>query len=189
MIELIPSQSALVLIDLQQGILAAPHAPYDSATVLAHCKTLAARCREAGAFVVLVHVGWSANMKDAPHQPVDQPVPVPPNGLPAGWSDFAEGLVQPGDHIILKHQWGAFHGTDLDLQLRRRGIDTLVLGGVATNFGVESTARQAWEMGYKVVVVEDACSSTTATLHEMSITAILPRIARVTQAIAIGFNA
>jgi nicotinamidase-related amidase len=45
---------------------------------------------------------------------------------------------------VTKHQWGAFYGTDLDVQLRRRGIQTIVLGGVATNIGVESTARQAW---------------------------------------------
>ncbi|MEN3111581.1 hydrolase [Uliginosibacterium paludis] len=187
MIELDPARTALVLIDLQHGILGMPRAPYDADTVLSSCKVLAARCREAGAFVVQVHVGWSDDRKDAPTQPVDQPAPVPPGGLPANWSDFVDGVVQPGDHVILKRHWGAFYGTDLDLQLRRRGIDTLVLGGVATNFGVESTARQAWEMGYRVVVAEDACTSTSAALHEMSVTAILPRIARVAKLATLGF--
>ncbi len=187
MLQLAPARSALILIDLQHGILAMPRAPYDSATVVSSSKVLAARFREAGAFVVQVHVGWSDDMKDAPQQAVDQPAPIPPGGLPANWSEFVDGVVQPGDHVILKRHWGAFYGTDLDLQLRRRGIDTLVLGGVATNFGVESTARQAWEMGYQVVIAEDACSSTTASLHEMSTTLILPRIARVVKSAALSF--
>lgn len=189
MLELAPARTALVLIDLQHGILAMPRAPYDSATVVSSAKVLAARCREAGGFVVQVHVGWSADRKDAPAQAVDQPAPVPPGGLPANWSEFVEGVVQPGDHVILKRHWGAFYGTDLELQLRRRGIDTLVIGGVATNFGVESTARQAWEMGFNVVIAEDACSSTSAAMHEMSVTMILPRIARVAKSADIAFRA
>jgi len=55
-----------------------------------------------------------------------------------------------------------------------------VLGGIATNFGVESTARQAWEHGYAVVIVEDACATMSPELHEMAVKAIFPRIARVT---------
>ena len=88
---------------------------------------------------------------------------------------------------ITKRQWGAFYGTELDLQLRRRGIRTIVLGGIATNFGVESTARQAWEHSYELVLVEDATASTSAELHDFAIRFILPRIARVTQTSDIGF--
>jgi len=99
--------------------------------------------------------------------------------MPKEWSELADGLAQPGDLHIVKRQWGAFHGTELDLQLRRRGVKTIVLGGIATNFGVESTARQAWEHGYAVVIVEDACATTSAELHEMAVKAIFPRIARV----------
>ncbi len=81
-------------------------------------------------------------------QPVDQPTPRPMNGLPAGWSDLADGLLEPTDIRVTKRQWGAFYGTDLELQLRRRGVKTIVLGGVATISASESTARQAWEHGY-----------------------------------------
>ena len=56
-----------------------------------------------------------------------------------GWSELADGLAAAGDIVITKRQWGAFHGTELDLQLRRRGIRGIVLGGIATNFGVEFT--------------------------------------------------
>ena len=83
------------------------------------------------------------------------------------------------DITIVKRQWGAFHGTELDLQLRRRGITTIVLAGVATNFGVESTAREAWQHHYRVIVAEDSCSSLAEGMHAFSIEKILPRIARI----------
>jgi nicotinamidase-related amidase len=177
-----PRTTALVLIDLQNGILGMPLAPRSGAEVLATATDLAARFRAAGAAVVPVHVGWSADFADAPKQPVDRPMPRPAGGLPADWSDFAEGLVAPGDIVVTKRQWGAFYGTDLDLQLRRRDVTTNVLGGIATNFGVESTARSAWEHGYAVVVAEDATTSLTAELHAFSVGHILPRIGIVSRA-------
>jgi nicotinamidase-related amidase len=61
-----------------------------------------------------------------------------------------------GDIEVTKRQWGAFYGTDLELQLRRRGIDTIILCGISTNIGVESTARNAWELGFNLVIAEDA---------------------------------
>jgi nicotinamidase-related amidase len=177
-----PRTTALVLIDLQNGILGMPLAPRSGAEVLATATDLAARFRAAGAAVVPVHVGWSADFADALKQPVDRPMPRPAGGLPAGWSDLAEGLLAPGDIVVTKRQWGAFYGTDLDLQLRRRGVTTIVLGGIATNFGVESTARSAWEHGYAVVVAEDATTSLTAELHTFSVEHILPRIGIVSRA-------
>lgn len=93
--------------------------------------------------------------------------------------ELAEGLRQAGDIIALKHDWGAFTGTDLDLQLRRRAVTTIVLAGIATNFGVESTVRAAWELSYDVVVVEDACTSRFSEHHACAIEHIQPQIARV----------
>lgn len=184
-----PRTTALVLIDLQNGIVAMPLAPRGGAEVLAAGAALARRFRAAGAPVVLVSVGWSADFADAPRQPVDQPAPRPPGGLPAGWSDLAEGLAGPGDIMIVKRQWGAFYGTALDLQLRRRGVTTIVLAGIATNFGVESTARQAWELGYRLIVVEDAAASASAEMHAFSIEKIMPRIATVSRSDALVFQA
>jgi nicotinamidase-related amidase len=114
-------------------------------------------------------------------QPVDQAQPLPAGGFPAGWSEFPSGLMQTGDLQITKRQWGAFHGTELDLQLRRRGIRTIVLGGVATHIGVESTARQAYERGYELLIVKDATTSSDAEAHAMSMKHIMPRLARVVQ--------
>ena len=80
------------------------------------------------------------------------------------------------DIRITKRQWGAFYGTALDLQLRRRGITTIVLGGTSTNFGVESTARDAWERNYAIVFAEDAMSSFNAPAHTFAVENILPRL-------------
>ncbi|GAB6855086.1 hydrolase [Asaia astilbis] len=183
-----PKTTALILIDLQKGILSMPVTPHSGKDVLNHGSTLAEQARQAGAPVVLVHVGFAPDFSDAPPQNVDSPL-AHTSPLPADWSDFAPELQQDGDIVILKRQWGAFTGTDLDLQLRRRGIKTLILAGIATNFGVESTLRHAWELGYDVVVPEDACTSLNKELHTMAFEHIFPRLCRVTRTDQIHFSA
>jgi nicotinamidase-related amidase len=182
-----PRTTALVLIDLQNGIVAMPWAPRSGPDVLAAGKSLADKFRAAKAPVVLVRLAFAADFADAPPSNVDQPLQGPPGGLPPDWSTLAEGLAQPTDIVVTKRQWGAFTGTDLDVQLRRRGVSTIVLGGIATNFGVESTARFAWELGYDVAIVEDACAGPTAELHEMAFRAIFPRVARVVRSADVSF--
>jgi len=181
MIELDPRISALVLIDLQKGILGRALAPLTSQELLVRGLALAERFRAAKATVVLVNVAFSPDGADMLRQPVDQAQPLPAGGLPAGWNEFPPGLMQPGDLQITKRQWGAFHGTELDVQLRRCGVRTIVLGGVATQIGVESTARQAYEHGYELLIVKDATTSTDAEGHEMSMKHIMPRLSRVVQ--------
>ncbi|MEA1083697.1 hydrolase [Sphingomonas sp. CD22] len=171
-----PRSTALILIDLQAGIVAGDKGPHGADAVVAAGKTLAARFRAQGAPVVLVHVGFTP--ETMPSLNVDQPR-LPAEGTPPGFSELVDGLRQDGDVVVLKHHWGAFTGTDLDLQLRRRGVKTVVIAGIATNFGVESTARAAWELSYDVVIVEDACTSRSAELHDFAIRHILPQIARV----------
>lgn len=181
-----PRTTALVLIDLQNGIVGRDLAPRSGAEVVATAKILAGRFRAATAPVVLVRVGWSADGADLPSQQVDEPIALPAGGVPAAWTALVDELREDGDLTVIKHHWGAFTGTDLDLQLRRRGVKTIVLGGIATNFGVESTARSAWELGYDIVLVEDACTSTGAELHQMAIDKIFPRISRVVSAAAVS---
>lgn len=171
-----PRSTALILIDLQQGIVAGDKGPHSADTVVAAGKDLAARFRTHGAPVVLVHVGFTPDTM--PSQTVDQPR-LPAVGTPPAFSEFVEGLRQDGDIVVLKRHWGAFTGTDLDLHLRRRGVKTLVIAGIATNFGVESTARSAWELSYDVVIVEDACTSRSTELHDFAVRHILPQIARM----------
>jgi nicotinamidase-related amidase len=101
-----------------------------------------------------------------------------PRSSPVGMSFH---LLSVAIHAIAitKRQWGAFYGTQLDLQLRRRGIKTIVIAGIATNFGVESTARDAFERGYALVFVEDAMAGLTEGAHAFAISTIFPRIGRV----------
>ena len=103
----------------------------------------------------------------------------PAAAKPANWSTIVEELgAQPGDIRISKRQWGAFYGTELDLQLRRRGIGTIVLAGISTNVGVESTARDAFERGYEQVFVGDAMASPSAEAHANTLKFTFPRIGR-----------
>jgi len=177
-LKLDPATTALVLIDLQQGILAYAKAPYDGAAVLAKAIALVAAFRAARAPVVRVKVGFSADGGDVLKATVD--APNPPGAPAPDWLDDPAGLpLQPGDIAILKRQWGAFHGTELDLQLRRRGIRTIVLAGIATAVGVESTARFAWELGYDLVFAEDATSGPDAAMHASSFGKVFPRLGRV----------
>jgi len=173
-----PKSTALVLIDLQRGIVARDTKPYTSAQVVEQAARLAKRFREAGALVVLVHVEFASDLADRLNPPADSPTPVSP--LPKGWSELVPELgSDPRDVIITKRNWGAFYGTALDQQLRRRGIRSIVLGGIATNMGVESTARDAYERGYEQVFVEDACATFTEEMHHFTFKNIFPRIGRV----------
>lgn len=176
-----PKTTALVLIDLQRGIVARDTQPYTAAEVVERAARLAKRFREVGALVVLVHVKFAPDLSDRLNPPADSPTPATP--LPPEWSDFVPALGSHGRDVhITKRNWGAFYGTDLELQLRRRGIRTIVLGGIATNMGVESTARDAYERGYEQVFIEDACATFTEEMHAFTFKNIFPRIGRVRSA-------
>ncbi len=182
MLSLDPQKTALVLIDVQKGTLAMPLTPYDAKHIVETTARLGREFADAGAAVVLVNIAWAKNKADKLNQPVDLPVKVP-DVLPDDWGMLVPEIAKlPADIRITKRQWSAFHGTELDLQLRRRGITTIVLGGIATNVGVESTAREAWQHNYAVIVAEDACTSIGPELHKFSIEKILPRVARVRSA-------
>ncbi len=180
MLTLSAATTALILIDLQRGIVAMPTQPYSGTAVLEQGRELARRFRAAKAPVVLVNVAFSTDFADALKTPVDQPPQLPAGGFPEDWMELADGLAEPSDIRITKRQWGAFYGTELDLQLRRRGVTTVVIGGIATNIGVESTARAAHEHGYAVVLSEDATSGRSAEQHHFAYKHIFPSLGRVT---------
>ena len=182
MITLPAASTALILIDLQKGIVARQFAPYSSEAVLAKGKELARRFRVAKSPVVLVNVAFAPDFSDALTAPVERPMQAPPGGFPEDWSELADGLAEASDLKVTKRQWGAFYGTDLDLQLRRRGVTTVVIGGIATNMGVESTARAAHEHGYAVVLAEDAATTFSAEMHAFAFEHIFPHLGRVAKA-------
>ena len=172
------ASTALVLIDLQRGIATGalvPNAPRD---VIARGAELAAAFRARGALVVLVHVDPGPNGELFPRPQADNP--RPPFTVAPEWVELVPELDrQPSDVVVTKHQPNAFYTTDLTVHLTRRGIRTIVLGGVATNLGVESTARAAFERGYEQVFVSDAMSARAEVLHTHTVTHILPTMGRV----------
>lgn len=174
-----PHRTAIVVIDLQKGIVGFPGVPHSASSVIARTVALLDAARTAGAQPILVHVGRSPDGGDGLQVPSDQPMRAA-GSLPPDWSELIPELNrQPNDIVILKRQWGAFYGTDLDLQLRRRKLSTIVLCGIATEFGVESTARDAYERGFEQVFAEDAMTARTAESHDNAITNIFPRMGRV----------
>lgn len=181
-----PRRTALCLVDIQGGTLAMPLAPHDPPHIVAACRRLGEAFAAAGAAIAVVRIAFSPDGGDRLTQPVDRPMMLPPGPLPAGWADLAPPIaLLPAAIAITKRHWSAFHGTELDLQLRRRRIETLVVAGIATNFGVESTARDAWQLGYAVVVAADACTTLGAGMHDFALGTTLPRVSRVRATAAI----
>jgi nicotinamidase-related amidase len=172
------TKAALVVIDLQKGVVGRQTAPYPTTVVVNNAARLADAFRKNGVPVFLVRVAFSPDYKDALRPTVEAPWPVQPP--PPDWADIVPEMgPKPGDIVITKHQWGAFHGTELDLQLRRRGITTIILCGIATNIGVESTARFAYEFGYNQIFAEDAMSALAVEEHEFTVAKIFPRLGLV----------
>ncbi len=165
---------ALVVIDLQVSNEREPFTPYSFADVVRNAKRVAAAVRSSGGMVAHTHV-IVADMLKLPSD-VTLPAAAPDKGG-AGFPPDAEPA--PGDIIITKRQWGAFYATDLDQQLRRRGIRTLLIAGVATEFGVESTVRAAYDQGYALVFVEDAISGAKAKSNAMFMNNLFPLMGHV----------
>jgi nicotinamidase-related amidase len=157
-----PHQTAFVAIDLQVRIVGLGTAPRTGADVVRQCMRLAEAFRDRGGQVVIVQV----------ERPGDEP-------QPPGSELVSEMAPRAGDLLVTKHTWGAFHETGLDERLRKRGVTTLALAGIATNFGVESTARWADELGYRLLLVEDAMAGLEADAHAFAITRIFPSLGTV----------
>ena len=173
-------RSALVVIDLQEGILYPEPVPYGKVQVVERSVALARAFAAAGMPIVLTATDFAPGYADAPKGQADAPWTLPAEGLPAGFARLVPEVdALPAAVRIVKRQMSAFFGAELDLQLRRRGCDTLVICGVATNMGVEGTARAAFDLNYHVVIAEDACGSVAPSLHEFAVERILPRISRV----------
>jgi nicotinamidase-related amidase len=171
--------AALILIDLQRGIVDSVRPEVES--VLCNAAALADAFRAHGRTVVLVNVaGGAPGRADAQAAGLSQPA------RPEGWTELVPELgSDPHDILITKHRWGAFTGSDLDDQLRSRGVTQVVIGGVSTSIGVETTARSAYELGYHVVLAVDAMLDRDPVAHEHSIARIFPRLGETSTADAI----
>lgn len=167
----IDPKTALLVIDLQHGIVGLPlvHA---SDEIVRRSVELIEAFRERNLPVVLVNVdGVPPGRADESRGPLQ---------VPAGWADLVDELdVQPSDILITKRSRGAFTHTGLEGRLRELGVTQVVVTGIATGSGVESTARDAHERGFHVTVVHDAVTDRDRTTHDHSIETVFPRIAEV----------
>ncbi|MCP2339778.1 cysteine hydrolase family protein [Actinomadura rupiterrae] len=165
--------TALIIGDVQQGITGAyPFAKQ----VVAPLADLLPRAREAGALVVFVHFGFRPNGADLPAD----------NDLFKSFFEagdtFHEGSsgteialpVADEDVVVMKRRASAFAGTDLDLVLRARGVDTIVVAGVATSAMVAATCYDAADRGYHVTVLRDACGDGDQSIHDFFMDAVFP---------------
>jgi nicotinamidase-related amidase len=161
-------KTALIVIDLQKGILALPTA-HPTGPVVEQAVALLDAFRRHHLPVVLVNVAGVA--------PGRNEQPRHTGGFPADWAELATELKQqPDDHLVTKHTWGAFTNTDLEQHLKSKGVTQVVIVGVATSIGVESTARYASELGLNVTLGVDAMTDLNADAHHNSITRIFPRL-------------
>ncbi len=167
-ISALDSRSALVVIDLQKGIAALPTVHHMTG-IIEQARLLAHGFRQRELPVVLVNVIGMAPGRTEQRIRTDT--------LPADWTELLPELnAQARDLLISKRTWGAFMHTDLASRLRAMQVTQVVIAGVATSIGVESTARQAFEEGFNVTLVTDAMTDINSAAHEHSIQAIFPRL-------------
>lgn len=176
LININPEKTALVVIDLQKGITGRDLAAHSSKEVVENAKKLIDSFTNNNVFVALVRV--STDGKDFPNPSTD--LEGGAMNFPEGWDEYIPEIADTKNaHFITKKQWGAFYGTDLDLQLRRRGIDTIVLCGISTGIGVDTTAREAYQHGYNQIFIEDAMAAMTEEEHNFVCKNIFPRIGKI----------
>ncbi|MEO6082660.1 MAG: isochorismatase family protein [Umezawaea sp.] len=175
-----PARTALLLVDFQCGVVSGMGmalAPHSADQAVANARDVATALTERGGLVVLVR--GSMGMTSVPFPSPRTDFQVPAGTMPPEAAEIVPELSELGAHVITKHQWGSFYGTELDPLLRRRGITTLLLGGIATNLGVESTAREAYDRGYDQVLVEDAATAFDAQAHLDSVARVFRLLALV----------
>ena len=162
------TQTALIIVDLQKGIVSSRFIhPIDD--VVKRSRFLIDTFRTQGLPVVLVNVvgGAPGRTEQPPRQRI----------LLEGWTDLIPELGhQPGDIVVTKRTWGAFASTDLEAQLKAKGVTQVVITGVATGTGVEATARQAYEAGLNVTHATDAMTDVRPEAHEYSLKYVFPRL-------------
>jgi nicotinamidase-related amidase len=161
-------RTALIVIDLQKGIVGLP-CVHPIERVIERAHLLVQTFRRHGLPVVLVNVtGVAPGRTEQPRSTAQRP---------PGWSELIPELdPQPADLLITKQTWGAFANTTLGATLRQQGVTQVVILGVATATGVESTARQAYEQGFNVTLAIDAMTDLRAEAHEYSVRHVFPRL-------------
>ena len=183
MITELDPKTALVLIDLQKGIVGLPVA-HSADEIVTRSNKLLAAFHAKGLPVVIVHVNplgakWTQARVESATAPKGEEAITQARAAmeAAGFFDIVPQLeTKSGDIFITKHTWGAFFETGLDEQLKSKGVTGIVLAGIATSVGVEGTARTASELGYNISFAIDAMTDMHISAHENSLAKIFPRI-------------
>ncbi|BDI31928.1 hydrolase [Capsulimonas corticalis] len=161
-------QTALIVIDLQKGVVGMPTV-HPIAEVITNAGALVSAFRGKGLPVALVNVDAGAPGRTEQSRNRGE--------FPAGWTDLIPELnQQPTDHTVTKRTWGAFTNTDLEEYLKKQGVTQVVVAGVATSIGAESTARCAYELGFHVTLAVDAMTDMNMDAHINSVTRIFPKL-------------
>jgi nicotinamidase-related amidase len=167
-ISTLDAKTALLVVDLQNGIVGLPTA-HPIADVVSNAVKLTDAFRRHNQPVVLINVDGVAPGRAEQSRRVSE--------FPAGWTDLIPELNrQPRDHLVTKRTWGAFTNTGLEQYLRQSGVTQVVISGVATSAGVESPARHANELSFNVTLAVDAMTDMNAEAHHSSIIRIFPRL-------------
>ena len=163
------TKAALIVIDLQKGIVSIPTV-HPATEIISRAAQLLSAFRKRSLPVVLV------NVTGRPPGRTDEGTRT--FSFPREWAELVPELQQhSNDHLVSKQRPGAFIGTDLHEYLRQQGVTQVFITGIATSLGVESTARSAYDYGYKVVLAVDAITDRDAEAHRLSVEKIFPRIA------------
>lgn len=175
------AKAALVVIDLQKGIMGTGELkPYSANEIIEKNNQLAESIENTAGLITLVNVDPTTmrflNKEGSGKAYGNAPADFTEFVMPIAEDESAKNVLK-----VKKHNPGAFFGTDLDLQLRRRGIDTIILTGVATANGVYATALDAYQYGYDVIVVEDACGDRDEELHHIFFDKLFPKIGQTIQ--------
>lgn len=173
-----PKHACLLLFDFLVGHAAKD--PQRYAPVLANGAKLLAAARAAGAMVAYAradHRSDGGTTARTLHDSGPRP-PLITSGTPEA-EIVPELASRPGDYLVPKHRWSAFHGTYLDTALRARDVDTIVLTGGSTEIGISSTAYAARDLDYNLVIVSDACTSAKPDVQTQLMREVFPRLARV----------
>jgi nicotinamidase-related amidase len=167
-VTVIDPKTALIVIDLQKGLVSLPTVhPFDD--IVRNASVLAGAFRRHRLPVVLVNVNGIAPGR------TEQGFRI--TDFPPGWTDLLPELKrQPQDHVVTKRTRGAFTNTGLETHLKSLGVTQVVISGVSTSAGVESTARHANELGFNVVLAVDAMTDMDADVHYNSVTRIFPKL-------------
>lgn len=174
-----PTRTAVVLIDLQGAVRTHAAEPHSADEVIERAGRIVDAARSAGSLVVFVRTSFLPDESDSlATMIIDQQRGAPKR--PDGWDRLVPEMQPlPNEPVVIKRSWNAFHGSNLELELRRHGIETVVMAGISTNFGVEGTARAAYERSYHLVFAEDAMATNTADNHAFAIREIFPQLGRV----------